>query len=69
MPEEFFGFMDIKLRDGEKPYMPPRQVEIRMGNFFREFVTWIFLISVQYILAKYTRFPDEPRGNPGVAIV
>jgi large-conductance mechanosensitive channel len=69
LPEEFFGFMDIVLRSGEKPVMPPRQVEIRMGNFFREFITWIFLISVLYVLAKYTRFPSEPWGNPGVAVV
>jgi large-conductance mechanosensitive channel len=69
LPEEFFGFMDIVLREGEKPIMPPRQVEVRMGNFFREFLTWMFLVSALYILGKYTDFPNEPRGNPGVAVV
>jgi large-conductance mechanosensitive channel len=62
-PEEFFGFMDVVLREGEKMQKVPRQVEVRMGNFFREFITWIILISALYILAKYTRFPDHVEGN------
>ena len=70
LPEENFGFMDVTIRDGEAVPLPtPRRLDLRLGNFFREFVTWIFAISVLYLLAKYTRFPDDPMGNPGVAIM
>lgn len=69
-PEEFFNFMDVVLREGEKMHKVPRQVEVRMGNFFREFVTWIVLISLLFILAKYTRFPDHVEGNSiGAAVI
>ena len=62
-PEEFFGFMNINIREGEKIPMPPRNLDIKLGNFFREMITWILVISVLYFLAKYTRFPDLPQGN------
>jgi large-conductance mechanosensitive channel len=69
-PEEFYGFMDVVIREGEKMQKAPMQVEVRMGNFFREFVTWIILISILFILAKYTRFPDHVEGNSiGAAVV
>jgi large-conductance mechanosensitive channel len=63
LPEDFFGYMNITLREGEKQQMPLRHVELRVGNFFKQFVTWIFTISVLFILAIYTKFPDEPLGN------
>ena len=70
LPEENFGFMDITIRDGEKLVMPPRRIEIRLGNFFREFITWIFAVSILYMLAVFTRFPDTPGGNcTGAAIM
>lgn len=69
LPEEFFGFMDITLREGEKLPRPPRQIDVKMGNFFREFVTWIILMSGLFILAKYTRFPDHLEGNESAAAV
>jgi len=64
LPEENFGFMDVVIRDGvEIPQPKPKQLELKLGNFFREFVTWLFTISVLYLLAKYTRFPDTMEGN------
>ena len=62
-PEENFGFMDITIRDGEKINMPPKQIELKLGNFFKQFVTWMFAITVLYMLAVFTRFPDTPGGN------
>jgi len=69
LSEENFGFMDVTIRSGEK--MPPvqRQLEIRFGNFFREFCTWLLIITTLYVLYKFTNFPDHLTGNPGVAIV
>jgi large-conductance mechanosensitive channel len=69
LSEENFGFMDITIREGEK--MPPiqRQIELRFGNFFREFVTWLLIITTLYVLYKFTGFPDQITGNPGVAVV
>ena len=71
LPEENFGFMDITIRDGEAVPVPrPKRLDLKIGNFFREFVTWTFAISTLYVLAKYTRFPDDPRGNfSGAAIM
>lgn len=70
IPEENFGFMDVTIRQGEFPQMPlPRRIDLKIGNFFREFVTWVFAMCVLYILAKYTQFPDSLNGNPGVAIM
>ncbi len=68
MPEDFFGYMNITLREGDKPPPIIRNVELRIGNFFREFVTWLFVVAVLYLLAKFTRFPDNPKGTGGVAI-
>jgi len=69
MPEDFFGFLDITLRDGEKINMPPRQIELRLGNFFREFITWLFAVSILYVLATRTSFPDLSGGNSGGSAV
>lgn len=70
LPEENFSFMDVTIRDGEKIIPPPRQLEVRLGNFFREFVTWLFAISVLYMLHKFTKFPDTVGGNSqGAAIM
>lgn len=69
LSEENFGFMDITIREGEK--MPPiqRQIELKFGNFFREFVLWILIMAALFALYKFTSFPDQITGNPGVAIV
>jgi large-conductance mechanosensitive channel len=73
LPEENFGFMDITIRDGEKMIMPPRKLEIKFGNFFRQFVTWLLVISTLFVIYKFTDFPDIKGGNstgqaiPGVA--
>ncbi len=69
LPEEFFGFMNIVIRDGETMNMPPRKLELKFGNFFRELTTWLIAISSLYFLAKYTRFPDTPGGNYAGAAV
>lgn len=70
LPEENFGFMDITLRDGESfPNPQPKRLDLKFGDFFREFVTWIFSIWMLYLISKYTRFPDHVEGNPGVAIM
>jgi large-conductance mechanosensitive channel len=69
LSEENFGFMDITIREGEK--MPPiqKQIEIRFGNFFREFVTWLLVMLMLYALYKFTSFPDQLQGNPGFAVL
>ena len=69
LTEENFGFMDITIREGEKMPQIQRQIELKFGNFFREFVTWLLIITTLYVLYKFTGFPDQITGNPGVAIV
>lgn len=71
LPEENFGFMDVTLRDGESVPVPsPKKIDLKLGNFFRELVTWGFTICILFLLAQYTRFPLTPGGNSGgVAIM
>lgn len=70
LSEENFGFMNLVIRDGiEYPKAEPKKLVVDFGSFFREFIKWIFLITILFLLAKYTRFPDEVGGNPGVSIM
>lgn len=69
LSENDFDFMDITIRDGDKPPRLNRAIEMRFGRFFREFVTWLFIVAVLYILYKFTDFPDQIEGNPGVAVM
>lgn len=63
LTEENFGFMDITIREGEKmPYIQ-KQLELKFGNFFREFCTWLLVITALYVLYKFTSFPDTIGGN------
>jgi len=67
--EENFDFMNITIRDGEKMPRMERHIELRFGNFFREFVIILVIFATLYALSKFTNFPDIPLGNPGVAVV
>lgn len=69
LSEENFGFMDVTIREGEKMPQIQRQIELKFGNFFREFTLWILVMAALFSLYKFTEFPDQITGNPGVAIV
>lgn len=70
MPEENFNYMNVTIRDGEPPIYPsPKQLNMRFGNSLRELVIWLTAISILFLLARYTRFPDHTKGNPGTAFV
>lgn len=63
-PDEYFNFMDLTIRKGVKIEQPsPKHVELKLGDFFREFIVWLFAMCILYLLAKHTRFPDLPGGN------
>jgi len=63
LPQQNFDFMNITIREGEKMEMPERHLELRFGHFFRSFVTWLLMITVLYVLYKFTSFPDNINGN------
>lgn len=67
--EDYFDFMDVTLRDGEKMPRYRKKLELRFGNFFKEFITWMFVMFILHILCNYTSYPRQPGGNPGVAIM
>jgi large-conductance mechanosensitive channel len=70
LPEENFSFMNLVIRDGISfPKPEPKKLVIDFGSFFKEFVIWIFMITILFLMAKYTRFPTDLGGNPGVAIM
>jgi large-conductance mechanosensitive channel len=66
IPSESFSFLNVTLRDGVlMTSQEPKLLSLDFGNFFKAFITYIFLISILFLLAKYTRFPDEALGNIG----
>ena len=69
LSEENFDFMNVTIREGDKPPPFQRPIEIRVGNFFREFVIILVVFATLYALKKLTNFPDISTGNPGVAVV
>ena len=50
-------------------YSKGKKLSINIGQFLKDFLKWFFVIVLLYLLAKYTRVQDEPRGNPGVAVM
>jgi len=70
LSDEKFNFLNFTIRDGVDIQKPePRKLVIDFGQVFKEFVKWIFVIALLFLLAKYTRIQDEIGGNPGVAIL
>jgi large-conductance mechanosensitive channel len=70
LPEENFSFMNLVIRDGVSfPKPEPKKLVVDFGSFFKEFFIWIFMITILFLMAKYTRFPDDIGGNPGVSIM
>lgn len=69
LSEENFGFMDITIREGEKMPRAQRHIELRFGNFFREFTLWLIVMLFLFFLYRFTSFPDVKTGNPGMAII
>jgi large-conductance mechanosensitive channel len=67
---ENFDYMNITIREGEKFIIPERHIELKFGNFFRSFITWLLLMAFLFALYKFTSFPDLIGGNnTGAAIV
>jgi len=64
LADENFNYMGYTLRDGI-PTMnsEPRKIVLNFGWFFREFIKWLFVMTILFLCAKYTRFPDDPLGN------
>ena len=62
-PDEFMSFMNLTIREGDWPVMPPAPITIKMGNFFKSLISWIIAMCVLYLLHRYTKFPDIPLGN------
>lgn len=70
LPQESFGFLNVKLRDGVEYPQEPRKLTLDFGSFFKALITYIFVITILFLLAKYTRFPDQVEGNiHGAAIM
>lgn len=69
LSEDFFGYMNITIREGEEIRMPQRKIQVRLGNFFRELITWLLLMSILFVISKYTNFPDHAEGNINSAAI
>lgn len=70
LPDDKFSFMDIVVREGVPVEPKNPRLTFRLGDFFREFVKYLVLISLLFLLSKYTNFPDIPGGNVhGAALI
>jgi large-conductance mechanosensitive channel len=69
IPPESFGFLNVVIREGVPMYTEPRQISLDFGNFFKALITYIFLISILFMLAKFTRFPSSGGNTSGAAIM
>ncbi len=67
--EEYFGFMDITIRPGEKVPSIKKNLELRFGNFFKEMMVWLFVMAILFLLSTL-HFPILKEGNTcGAAII
>jgi large-conductance mechanosensitive channel len=70
LAEEKFSFLNITIREGvEIPKYEPKKLVLDFGQVFREFIKWIIVITIMFLLAKYTKIQDDVQGNPGAAIM
>lgn len=71
LPQDIFGFLNVKLRDGIEFPQEQKKLTIEFGSFFKALITYIFLIGLIFVLSKYFRFlPDSKCGNVhGAAIM
>lgn len=63
LPDDKFSFMDLVIREGVPVEPKNPRLTFRLGDFFREFIKYLFLIFLLFLLSKYTNFPDTPGGN------
>ena len=70
LPYEKFEFMDITIKDGEDILPRNPKLTLRIGDFFKEFIKWGFVIVLLFLIGKYTSFPETLGGNrTGAAIM
>jgi len=70
LPDHLFSFLNLKIRDGYSiPKPDQKEIIIDLGQLLKEFIKWICVIAILFILVKYTRLQDIISGNPGVAIM
>ena len=71
LSDDKFNFLNITIRDGQEiPKIENKKLVLDFGQVFKEFVKWIFVLSILFMLAKYVRIQDNPQGNiMGAAIM
>lgn len=72
-PHKYFDFMKINLKNISQNIEPmsvyDKNIDIDLGLFLREFIKYLIMLYIFYILSVYTKLPNETSGNPGVAIM
>jgi len=70
MPTEKFDFLNVTIREGyEIPVPDSKKLILDFGPCLKEIIKWVFIISLVYLLSKYTYIQDDKNGNPGVALM
>lgn len=65
-PKEKFNFMNILIKEKEKE---EDNIYINFGNMFKEFISYIIMLIIIFVIAKYTKFPDIEGGNKSGAAI
>lgn len=70
LPNNYFENLNLVIRPGyEPPSVDQKQLTLDFGESLREFIKWIFVIFLLFILVSFTSLQNIPHGNPGVAIM
>jgi large-conductance mechanosensitive channel len=70
LPEEKFNYLNFTIRDGnEVPKIENKKLVLDFGQIIKELFKWGFVLTILYLLARYTSIQDEVKGNPGSAIM
>lgn len=68
--DDNFKNTNFVLRKGHEVTKYDKKISIEFGILFKEFIKWMTIMTILFLCAKYTRFPDDHYGNiMGAAIM
>ncbi len=66
IPEEKIDFLNVTIREGESMNKyETKKITLDFGQVLKEFIRYIFVLFLVYMLYLYTSMPDILSGNSG----
>ncbi len=64
IPEEKIDFLNLTIRDGvHQERYETKKITLDFGQVLKEFIRYIFVLFLVYLLYLYTSMPDIKEGN------